>query len=160
MCRSRLVQVYYFAHLTQYTKIMLQRFVAASSPGTGGVPWIQEEQLDNIQHLPDKLIIMASQAFSHWTYNFSSGVFMVTDLQGVWNADTGIFWLCDPAVHCPSDIMRFGNTNLGLEGCNMDQLMELAGLSVAAALQQQYPLPGFSSFSWSEALVEALVEAL
>ncbi|KAL6748372.1 kinase-like domain-containing protein [Haematococcus lacustris] len=322
------LQVYYFAHLTQDTKIMLQRFVAASSPGTGGVPWIQEEHLDNIQHLPEKLIIMASQsislslqkgmsglgtnggssvvelkvvpkkpnwdtlpviqarswisqlqnaqdvvdciqakepisfkkarsleikiarrpfsadgacrwpfwaqlqtpagstgsitdfvvkrfkvplgkppnevhrkakyasqmetqavcaclqgefndrvadtkckakelrfsmvsllevpvkvgasnyynmekalegqfmkysnnagyvntkeyqatlqAFSHWTYNFSGGVFMVTDLQGVWNADTGIFWLCDPAVHCPSDILRFGNTNLGLEGC-------------------------------------------
>ncbi|GFH27084.1 alpha-protein kinase vwkA, partial [Haematococcus lacustris] len=42
---------------------------------------------------------------------------MVTDLQGVWNPDTGIFWLCDPAVHCPSDMLRFGNTNLGLEGC-------------------------------------------
>ncbi|KAJ9511752.1 hypothetical protein QJQ45_022617 [Haematococcus lacustris] len=32
---------------------------------------------------------------------------------------------------------------MGPLGFSLDQLMELAGLSVAAALQQQYPLPGF-----------------
>lgn len=43
------------------------------------------------------------QAFTHWTYEYSDKLLMVTDLQGVLapNSDGHMrFHLCDPAIHC------------------------------------------------------------
>ncbi|KAG2489220.1 hypothetical protein HYH03_012242 [Edaphochlamys debaryana] len=57
------------------------------------------------------------QAFTHWTHQFSDGVLMVTDLQGVL-AD-GRFVLTDPAVHCGEHLDRFTSTNLGEEGAKL-----------------------------------------
>ena len=59
------------------------------------------------------------QAFSHWTHEVSGGSFMVTDLQGVRDPSSGAFTLCDPAIHCPADLLRFTRTNLGEEGCTL-----------------------------------------
>ncbi|PNH01985.1 Alpha-protein kinase vwkA [Tetrabaena socialis] len=56
------------------------------------------------------------QAFSHWSWDFSDGVFMITDLQGVMDRTNNLFWLCDPAIHSAADINRFGDTNFGEEG--------------------------------------------
>jgi len=56
------------------------------------------------------------QAFSHWTYHFSKGVLMVTDLQGIYDSRNGKFWLSDPAIHCECDLLNYGQTNLGYEG--------------------------------------------
>jgi hypothetical protein len=58
------------------------------------------------------------QAFTHWTYECSDKLLMVTDLQGVLapNRDGHMrFHLCDPAIHC-TDVLRFTKTNLGPEG--------------------------------------------
>lgn len=58
------------------------------------------------------------QAFTHWTYECSNKLLMVTDLQGVFapNSDGHMrFHLCDPAIHC-TDVLRFTKTNLGPEG--------------------------------------------
>jgi hypothetical protein len=58
------------------------------------------------------------QAFTHWTYEYSDKLLMVTDLQGVLapNSDGHMrFHLCDPAIHC-ADVLRFTKTNLGPEG--------------------------------------------
>jgi hypothetical protein len=58
------------------------------------------------------------QAFTHWTYECSDKLLMVTDLQGVLapNSDGHMrFHLCDPAIHC-TDVLRFTKTNLGPEG--------------------------------------------
>ena len=30
-----------------------------------------------------------------------------------------VFWLCDPAIHCEADLMRFAGTNLGKEGVKL-----------------------------------------
>jgi hypothetical protein len=58
------------------------------------------------------------QAFTHWTYEYSDKLLMVTDLQGVRAPDSDghmRFRLCDPAIHC-TDVLRFTKTNLGPEG--------------------------------------------
>lgn len=55
------------------------------------------------------------QAFSHWTYQITSGRLMVVDLQGV-KVDRA-YLLTDPALHC-DDLLRFRETrtNLGVKG--------------------------------------------
>ncbi|GAX79242.1 hypothetical protein CEUSTIGMA_g6682.t1 [Chlamydomonas eustigma] len=58
-------------------------------------------------------------AFSHWKHHFSGGVVMISDLQGFLNNDTGIYWLCDPAIHCLLDILGWGLTNLGEKGMDL-----------------------------------------
>ncbi|KAI1695649.1 alpha-kinase family domain-containing protein [Ditylenchus destructor] len=63
-------------------------------------------------------IVEQLMAFSHWTYQISSGYLMVVDLQGVISTDeSGVktLELTDPAIHC-TDLTRFGRTNLGLDG--------------------------------------------
>ncbi|KAI1707811.1 alpha-kinase family domain-containing protein [Ditylenchus destructor] len=63
-------------------------------------------------------IVEQLMAFSHWTYQISSGYLMVVDLQGVISTDeSGVktLELTDPAIHC-TDLTRFGRTNLGSEG--------------------------------------------
>ncbi|KAL2630178.1 hypothetical protein R1flu_014864 [Riccia fluitans] len=65
------------------------------------------------------------QAFSHWTYYITSGLLMVTDLQGVKVRDPSVpgqhvFRLCDPAIHTnDANVMRFSNTNFGEDGCKL-----------------------------------------
>ncbi|EFA77643.1 hypothetical protein PPL_12250 [Heterostelium album PN500] len=54
------------------------------------------------------------QTFSHWTYQVSKGKAMVVDIQGV-KIDKG-YLLTDPALHCITNIRRFGATNLGKPG--------------------------------------------
>ncbi|KAL2630193.1 hypothetical protein R1flu_014879 [Riccia fluitans] len=62
------------------------------------------------------------QAFSHWSYWVTSGMLLVTDLQGVKlqdevNPGKHMFLLCDPAIHTDdANVLRFTNTNLGKEG--------------------------------------------
>ena len=53
-------------------------------------------------------------AFVHWTFQFTGGYLIVTDLQGTKNKDE--FVLTDPAITCPEDFDRFTNTNLGIKG--------------------------------------------
>jgi hypothetical protein len=58
------------------------------------------------------------QAFSHFSYEFSSGRQLVCDLQGVWNSDDG-FVLTDPVVHyvCTTGKRHTnGATDKGLQG--------------------------------------------
>jgi len=51
-----------------------------------------------------------AQAFSHFTWDFSGGDMMVTDIQGV-NASV----LTDPQIHSEKNL-RFGRGNLGIRG--------------------------------------------
>lgn len=53
------------------------------------------------------------EAFTHWTYHFTNGYLMITDIQGIVKSDEYI--LTDPAIHC-TDINRFGDTNFGKKG--------------------------------------------
>lgn len=61
------------------------------------------------------------EAFSHWSWERSRGLLMVTDLQGT-STGGGRIWdqteylLSDPAIHCQQDVNRFTRTNLGAEG--------------------------------------------
>ncbi|CAF0819965.1 unnamed protein product [Brachionus calyciflorus] len=55
-------------------------------------------------------------AFIHWTYFFTNGYLIVTDLQGTKNGSEYI--LTDPAITCPEDFDKFSSTNLGIKGMN------------------------------------------
>lgn len=86
------------------------------------------------------------QAFAHWTHHVTGGYLLVTDLQGVRDADADVVWLTDPAIHC-TDTTRFGGTNFGADGiaaffasqhscnplCRMLGLHRPAGMSACAA---------------------------
>ncbi|KAF0561985.1 kinase-like protein [Gigaspora margarita] len=53
------------------------------------------------------------EAFAHFTYKYTEGYLVVYDLQG---ADLhNEFLLTDPVIHCV-DLLRFGVTNLGMNG--------------------------------------------
>lgn len=82
------------------------------------------------------------QAFTHWTYEVSRNLLMVTDLQGVRmknSSGENVFCLCDPAIHC-TDVLRFTRTNLGTEGFRLffethkcNDVCEKLGLRVGTA---------------------------
>ncbi|CAG8550044.1 15680_t:CDS:2, partial [Dentiscutata erythropus] len=55
------------------------------------------------------------EAFVHFTHEETGGYLIITDLQGIELKDK--FILTDPAIHC-TDFLRFGRTNLGIEGIN------------------------------------------
>lgn len=59
-------------------------------------------------------LVKLATAFSHFTFQYSGGNLMVTDLQGWYGLEGGsyheILILTDPAIH--SDLDIFGNTNL------------------------------------------------
>jgi hypothetical protein len=57
----------------------------------------------------------AVQAFSHWTWHVSNNQVMVVDIQGIYDPDKKQYLLFDPAIHS-SFILRFGDTNRGIEG--------------------------------------------
>ncbi|KAL6055637.1 VWFA domain-containing protein [Balamuthia mandrillaris] len=57
------------------------------------------------------------QAFSHWTWEASNHSMMATDLQGYIGDGGKKVTLTDPAIHS-TNILKFGNTNLGLKGIN------------------------------------------
>lgn len=58
------------------------------------------------------------QAFTHWTYEFSGGELMITDLQGIKGPDEDTYYLTDPAIHC-RDLDHFSRLNWGEEGFAM-----------------------------------------
>eukprot|EP00826_Nyctotherus_ovalis_P019820 TRINITY_DN1615_c0_g2_i9.p1 TRINITY_DN1615_c0_g2~~TRINITY_DN1615_c0_g2_i9.p1 ORF type:complete len:398 (+),score=108.66 TRINITY_DN1615_c0_g2_i9:134-1327(+) len=58
---------------------------------------------------------LLAQAFSHFTYEYSMGLIMVTDIQGVYKRESGL-WLTDPAIHSYVLKGRFGKTNHGRIG--------------------------------------------
>ena len=53
------------------------------------------------------------EAFAHFTYEHTKKYLLLTDIQGIENADE--FVLTDSAIHC-TDTLRFGKTNLGGRG--------------------------------------------
>ncbi len=74
---------------------------------------------NNYGFVSDEHYHQTLNAFSHWTYQYTGGYMMVSDLQGV--VDGAHFRLTDPAIHCESSetssgLERFGNTNLGKAG--------------------------------------------
>ena len=58
------------------------------------------------------------QAFTHWTYEFSKGELMITDLQGIKGPNSNTYYLTDPAIHC-QDMDHFSRLNWGKEGFAM-----------------------------------------
>ena len=58
---------------------------------------------------------LIAQAFSHFTYEYSMGVIMVTDIQGIKSESGGIV-ITDPAIHSFLYKQRFGKTNHGKLG--------------------------------------------
>ncbi|KAG0605400.1 hypothetical protein M758_9G056100 [Ceratodon purpureus] len=76
--------------------------------------WIR--YTNNLNYVNTEEYAATLHAFSHWTYDRSKGLLMVTDLQGVKDKDN-TFWLCDPAVHC-KDVLRYERTrtNFGEPG--------------------------------------------
>jgi len=59
--------------------------------------------------------VLIAQAFSHFTYEYSMGVIMVTDIQGV-RGKSGDIIITDPAIHSFLYKQRFGQTNHGKLG--------------------------------------------
>ncbi|GAX76652.1 hypothetical protein CEUSTIGMA_g4098.t1 [Chlamydomonas eustigma] len=70
----------------------------------------------NFGHVNLKEYVAVVQAFSHWTYHITGKKLMVVDVQGIWDSKRKQYVLFDPAVHCSCDVLRFGNTNLGIRG--------------------------------------------
>jgi len=66
----------------------------------------------NTGYVNDKQYHATLDAFSHFTYEYSNHYLIVVGLPGVH------FCLTDPAIHC-KDLMKYGNTNLGVPGINM-----------------------------------------
>jgi len=58
---------------------------------------------------------LIAQAFSHFTYEYSMGVIMVTDIQGV-RGKSGEIIITDPAIHSFLYKEQFGQTNHGKLG--------------------------------------------
>jgi len=56
-----------------------------------------------------------AQAFSHFTYEYTMGVIMVTDIQGI-KGSSGEIIITDPAIHSFLYKERFGQTNHGKLG--------------------------------------------
>lgn len=50
--------------------------------------------------------------FVEWTHKVTKGYLLVADLQGVYDYHTKSYLLTDPVILC-TDVLRFGNTNLG-----------------------------------------------
>ena len=55
-----------------------------------------------------------AQAFSHFSYVRSGGQIMVTDIQGVYNAEESVLLLADPQILSLSQ--GFGPGDLGVRG--------------------------------------------
>jgi hypothetical protein len=58
-------------------------------------------------------------AFSHFSYDFTSGYLLVCNLQGSSTSDgkgEPILLLTEPVIHCSEHLPRFGKTNLGALG--------------------------------------------
>ena len=49
--------------------------------------------------------------FAKWTWQYTGGRFMVTDLQGAFDPATGCYTMTDPVLCCPGDLDRFGDGN-------------------------------------------------
>jgi len=58
---------------------------------------------------------LIAQAFSHFTYEFTMGVIMVTDIQGI-KGNPGEIVITDPAIHSFLYKQQFGKTNHGKLG--------------------------------------------
>ena len=58
-----------------------------------------------------------TEAFSHFSYHYSSGEILVCDLQGV--EQDNRFYLTDPAVHAKEGPGYYGPTDLGIAGFHM-----------------------------------------
>jgi len=58
---------------------------------------------------------LIAQAFSHFTYEYTMGVIMVTDIQGI-KSSSGDIAIIDPAIHSFVYNKRFGETNHGKLG--------------------------------------------
>jgi len=58
---------------------------------------------------------LVAQAFSHFTYEYTTGVVMVTDIQGIKGAP-GEITITDPAIHSFVYNQQFGRTNYGKLG--------------------------------------------
>ena len=65
---------------------------------------------NNTGHWDEELLDESLVRFTKFTYEATKGYLMVTDLQGV--EKDGTYHLTDPVILC-SDVLRFGNTNLG-----------------------------------------------
>ncbi len=55
-------------------------------------------------------------AFAHWTWTVTGDRLLVTSAQGAWDSARDQYTLCEPAVHFPDDLLRFGDNNLGSRG--------------------------------------------
>ena len=58
---------------------------------------------------------MSSLRFRHWTYQITNKYLIVTDLQG-FNRSDKEYLLTDPAITSALGLLRFTNTNLGIDG--------------------------------------------
>ena len=94
------------------------------------------------------------QTFSHFTYSYSQGLVMVTDVQGVVK-DAATYMLTDPAIHtADSKTCLADQTNLGREGmgtfflthvcnnfCRLMLLKRPEDLDVSAPIEPQLGIP-------------------
>jgi len=86
--------------------------------------WIRYS--NNVNYVNTKEYAATLHAFSHWTYQRSNGLLMVTDLQGVQVAGSdgkNVFMLCDPAVHC-KHVYRYSRTKTNWSTAGMDSFFE------------------------------------
>ena len=61
-------------------------------------------------------------SFSHFSHVVTKETVLVCDLEGIATTNKKkekVLFLTDPAIHCPSQQLRFGGTNLGNSGIQM-----------------------------------------
>ena len=71
--------------------------------------WMNNEGNVNLEEYSSLL-----NAFSHWTFEYTQGYLIVTDLQGFVYKNNE-FILTDPALVCSDEPNRFGLTNRGFK---------------------------------------------
>ncbi|KAL3692237.1 hypothetical protein R1sor_005888 [Riccia sorocarpa] len=109
----------------KFTKITLLKTEGKFYTKEKLLPGAWTRYSNNVQYVNRTQNGATLQAFSHWTYHVTSGLLLVTDLQGVKLPNENVpgenvFWLTDPAIHTSdANILRFTNTNFGDDGCKL-----------------------------------------
>ena len=101
-------------YLNKNRFVFVERFMEGNfQKFSNNYGWVMETYIEK-QHFSKPFQL--SQAFSHWTYEHSGGVYLVVDLQGFYDESTKKLYLTDPAVHSSLFSGHFGLTNIGKYG--------------------------------------------
>lgn len=121
----------------QFVQAQLLSVVSASSRQEGSVMCVEPympgkyvKQTNNSNYVGKDSEL--AQAFSHFTWHYSGGDMMVTDIQGVRGT------LTDPQIHCAKNV--FGRGNLGTEGMDAFFMVHKCGETCKHLRLKENPL--------------------